>query len=326
MTQDTPPALDGHDLKSRALRDLVARGHVNQCSDVKGLDARLAQGRLTVYGGFDATADSLHVGHLMPIMTLRRLQQAGHKPIVLIGGGTTRIGDPSFRSEERPMLSDAQIAANIAGIREVFARYITFGDGPADAILVNNADWLDRLDLLAMLRDVGRHFSVNRMLSFDSVKARLDRPESLSLLEFNYTLLQAYDFLELFRRQGCRAQIGGGDQWANIVTGIDLTRRVTGQTVFGLTAPLLTTASGAKMGKTAAGAVWLNADRLPPEGLWKFWRTTEDADIGRFLRLFTDLSLDEIALLESLEGTEREDAKEILANEATALAHGDDYD
>lgn len=309
---------------SPVLQTLLARGYVNQSTNMAGLDEAFCAGIVPAYVGFDATADSLHVGHLLPIMTLRRLQQAGHKPIVLIGGGTTRIGDPSFRSDARPMLDDAQIASNIAGIASVFARFLKFGDGPSDAVLVNNADWLDGLRYIDMLRDIGRHFSVNRMLSFDSVRTRLEAQENLSFLEFNYMILQSYDFLELSRRMGCRLQMGGADQWGNIVNGIDLVRRIEGREVFGLTAPLLTTSSGAKMGKTAAGAVWLNADRLSPFDYWQFWRNTEDADVGRFLRLFTDLPMDEIAALEQAEGAALNAVKVRLAHAATALAHGAD--
>ncbi|MDZ5650166.1 tyrosine--tRNA ligase [Nitrospirillum sp. BR 11828] len=316
--------LPQHTLHSTALQVLRARGYIHQCTDLGGLDAAFAAGVVPVYIGFDATADSLHVGHLLPIMTLRRLQRAGHKPIVLMGGGTTRVGDPSFRATERPLLSDDQIAANIQGIRRVFERFLTFGNGPIDAVMVNNADWLDRLGYIDLLRDVGRHFSVNRMLSFDSVKARLDRQDPMTFLEFNYMILQAFDFLELHRRAGCLAQMGGSDQWGNIVNGIDLVRRVEGREVFGLTTPLLTTASGAKMGKTAGGAVWLNADRLSPYDYWQFWRNTDDADVGRFLRLFTDLPLDRIAKLEALPGAAINQAKVALADAATTLAHGAD--
>ncbi|GGF78564.1 tyrosine--tRNA ligase [Azorhizobium oxalatiphilum] len=325
MTIPVPvPSADPVPLRSPVLATLTARGFINQATDLAGLDAAFEQGIVPAYVGFDATADSLHVGHLLPIMTLRRLQQAGHKPIVLIGGGTTRIGDPSFRTDARPMLDEAQIAANIAGIRKVFDRFLTFGDGPTDAVMVNNADWLAQVPWIDMLRDVGRHFSVNRMLTFDSVKTRLERQENLSFLEFNYMILQAYDFLELSRRMGCRLQMGGADQWGNIINGIDLVRRVEGREVFGLTAPLLTTASGAKMGKTAAGAVWLNADRLSPYAYWQFWRNTEDADVARFLRLFTDLPLEEIEALTQAGGAALNAAKARLAHEATALAHGED--
>ncbi|MBB6250834.1 tyrosine--tRNA ligase [Nitrospirillum iridis] len=317
-------SLPRHQPRSDALRTLQARGYLHQCTNLDGLDAAFVAGVVPVYIGFDATADSLHVGHLLPIMTLRRLQRLGHKPIVLIGGGTTRVGDPSFRATERPLLSDDQIAANIQGIRRVFERFLTFGSGPIDALLVNNADWLDRLGYIDLLRDIGRHFSVNRMLSFDSVKARLERQDPMSFLEFNYMILQAFDFLELHRRAGCLAQMGGSDQWGNIVNGIDLVRRIEGREVFGLTTPLLTTASGTKMGKTAGGAVWLNADRLSPYDYWQFWRNTEDADVGRFLRLFTDLPLERIAALEALAGAEINQAKQALADAATTLAHGSD--
>lgn len=271
---------DAFEPRSTITGTLLERGYVNQVTDLEGVDRAFAAGIVPVYAGFDATADSLHVGHLLPIMALRRLQQAGHKPIVLIGGGTTRIGDPSFRSAARPMLSENEIAANIAGIRKVFERLLTFGDGPTDAVMVNNADWLDRMAWIDMLRDVGKHFSVNRMLSFDSVKTRLEQQENLSFLEFNYMILQAVDFLELFRRTGCRLQLGGGDQWGNIVGGVDLVRRIEGAEVFGMTTPLLTTASGVKMGKTAAGAIWVNEDRLSPYDYWQFWRNVEDADGG----------------------------------------------
>ncbi len=309
---------------SAFLRAMVERGYAHQCSDWEALDARLGGGAVTAYIGFDATADSLHVGHLMSIMTLRRLQKSGHRPIVLIGGGTTRIGDPSFRDSSRPLLDDEQIAANIEGIRKVFARYLDFGDGPTGAIMVNNADWLDGLGYISFLREFGRHFSVNRMLSFDSVKLRLEREQPLTFLEFNYMLLQAYDFLELSRRYGCSLQMGGSDQWGNIVNGIELGRRVDGRDLFCLTTTLLTTASGGKMGKTAKGAVWLNADRLSPYEFWQFWRNTEDADVGRFLRLFTELPLEEIGRLERLEGAELNEAKKVLADAATVLLHGEE--
>ncbi|MBY5735491.1 tyrosine--tRNA ligase [Rhizobium leguminosarum] len=314
--------MDHFEPRSPVLKTLVERGYVNQATDLAGIDAAFEEGIVPAYVGFDATADSLHVGHLLPIMTLRRLQKAGHKPIVLIGGGTTRIGDPSFRSEVRPMLTDEQIANNIAGIRKAFDRLLVFGDGPTDAVMVNNADWLDSIRWIDMLRDVGRHFSVNRMLSFDSVRSRLEKQENLSFLEFNYMILQAFDFFELSRRTGCRLQMGGADQWGNIINGIELVRRTEGQEVFGMTAPLLTTSSGVKMGKTAAGAVWLNEDRLSPYDYWQFWRNTEDADVIRFLKLFTDLPMDEIASLGQAEGAELNAVKERLAHEATRLAHG----
>ncbi|MBB3810820.1 tyrosine--tRNA ligase [Pseudochelatococcus contaminans] len=308
--------------RSDFLRALDERGLIHQASDAEGLDALALSGRITAYVGYDLTAASLHVGHMTNIMMLRRLQQSGHKPIVLLGGGTTRIGDPSFRDDARPLLNDEQIEANKESIRKVFSRFLTFGDGPTDAVMVDNAEWLDKLEYIPFLRDVGRHFSVNRMLSFESVKTRLDRDQSLSFLEFNYMILQAYDFLELSRRYGCQLQMGGSDQWGNIINGMELGRRIDNKQLFALTSPLLTTASGAKMGKSAGGAVWLNDDLLPAYGLWQYWRNTEDADVGRFLRIFTDLPLDEIARLEALEGAERNDAKKILATEITALLHG----
>lgn len=322
MTQHSHPVPLPTEMNSDALRSLLARGYVNQCTSLAGLDTALQQSGVPVYVGFDATADSLHVGHLLPIMMMRRLQAHGHKLVILIGGGTTRIGDPSFRSEVRPMLDDAQIARNIAGIRSVFGQFLTFGDGPGDAVLVNNATWLDQLKYSDVLRDVGRHFSVNRMLTFDSVRSRLDRRENLSFLEFNYMILQAYDFLELFRRSQVRVQMGGADQWANILNGVDLVRWTCAAEVFGLTAPLLTTASGIKMGKTAAGAVWLNAHRLSPFDYWQFWRNVEDADVTRFLHLFTDLPEAEIASLVATPGAALNQAKVRLANEATRMAHG----
>src|SRR5487761_924780 len=308
--------------RSAFLATALERGYVHQCTDFEALDARLAEGRLAAYVGYDCTADSLHVGSLVSIMLLRLWQKSGHRPIVLMGGGTTRIGDPSGKDTARPLLDDAEIARNMAGIGKIFAKFIPFGDGPSDAAMVNNADWLDELRYVPFLRDVGRHFSVNRMLSQDSVRLRLERDQPLSFLEFNYMILQAYDFVELARRFDCAAQFGGSDQWGNIVGGVELARRMDGRTLFGLTTPLLTTASGDKMGKTAQGAVWLNAERLSAYEYWQFWRNTEDADVGRFLRLFTDLPLDEIARLEALEGSEINDAKKILATEATALAHG----
>ncbi|MCW3797262.1 tyrosine--tRNA ligase [Sphingomonas sp. BN140010] len=312
---------------STLLRALDERGYIHQATDATALDSLAAKEVVTGYIGFDATAPSLHVGSLVQIMMLRRLQQAGHKPIVLMGGGTSKIGDPSFKDEARKLLGHEQIDANIAGIRRVFERFLTFGDGATDAVLVNNADWLDRLEYIPFLREIGQHFSVNRMLSFDSVRLRLDREQSLSFLEFNYMILQGYDFLELFRRAGCRLQLGGSDQWGNIVNGIELTRRIAGQEVFGVTTPLITTADGGKMGKTAQGAVWLNADgpdgyRLSPYDYWQFWRNSADADVGKFLRLFTDLPLEEVARLEAMPGAEINGAKVVLATEATALLHG----
>ena len=309
--------------RSTFLAAAIERGFVHQCTDLDALDERMSAGRVVAYVGYDCTADSLHVGSLMGIMLLRLLQKSGHQPIVLMGGGTTRVGDPSFKDTARPLLDDAEIGANMAGIRKVFAKFIDFGSGPSGAVMVNNADWLDELRYIPLLRDVGRHFSVNRMLTQDSVRLRLDRQQPMSFLEFNYPILQAYDFVELARRLDCSVQIGGSDQWGNIVGGVELGRRMDGRTLFGLTTPLLTAASGEKMGKTAQGAVWLNAERLSPYDYWQFWRNTEDADVGRFLRLFTELPLGEIARLETLEGSEINEAKKILATEATALCHGE---
>ncbi len=308
--------------KSEFLIEAEARGFVSQCTDEAALDAALMAGPVAGYTGFDLTADSLHVGHMMQIMLLRLFQKHGHKPVVLLGGGTTRIGDPSHREEARQLLSDARIAGNLAGIRRNIEPFLRFGEGPADAVLANNADWLDRLGYIELLRDVGPYFSVNRMLSFDSVRSRLEREQGLTFLEFNYSILQSYDFRELNRRHGVTLQMGGSDQWGNIVSGIDLVRRTDGRQVFGLTAPLITTASGAKMGKTAAGAVWLTAEKLSAYQYWQFWRNTEDVDIGRFLKIFTDLPLAEIARLEALRGAEINQAKIVLATAATALAHG----
>jgi tyrosyl-tRNA synthetase len=300
------------------------RGFIHQCTDFEALDERLHHGRVTGYIGYDCTADSLHVGSLVGIMLLRLFQKCGHKPIILMGGGTTRIGDPSGKDEARQLLDDAEIARNMAGIRTVFAQFITFGDGPGDAIMVNNADWLDELRYIPLLRDVGRHFSVNRMLAQDSVRMRLEREQPLSFLEFNYPILQAYDFVELARRFGCELQIGGSDQWGNIVGGVELGRRTDQRTLFGLTTPLIESASGAKMGKSVGGAVWLNAEKLSPYQYWQFWRNTEDADVGRFLRLFTELPKDEVTRLERLDGSSINEAKKVLATEATALCHGRD--
>jgi len=310
--------------RSALVRTLVERGYLNQATDLDGLDALAARETVTGYIGFDATADSLHVGSLVQIMMLRRLQQCGHRPIALMGGGTTKIGDPSGKDEQRRLLDDAAIDANIRGIGAVFERFLSFegADGRPAAIMVDNAEWLDRLEWIPLLRDVGRHFTINRMLTFDSVRLRLEREQPLTFLEFNYMILQAYDFLELARRYDCRLQLGGSDQWGNIVNGIELARRAEGRELFGFTTPLITTASGAKMGKTAAGAVWLAPHRLSAWDYWQFWRNTEDADVGRFLRLFTDLPLDEIARLEALGGAEINEAKKILATEATALLHG----
>jgi len=298
------------------------RGYIHQLTDRDALDARLREGPITAYIGFDCTADSLHVGSLLQIMLLRLWQKTGNKPIVLMGGGTTKVGDPSGKDESRKLLTEAEIAANMAGIRRVFDRFLHFGPGPSDAVMVNNADWLDQLNYIAFLRDFGRHFSVNRMLGFDSVRLRLEREQPLSFLEFNYMVLQAYDFLELARRHDCAVQMGGSDQWGNIVSGVELGRRIEERALYGLTSPLITTASGAKMGKTAQGAVWLNEERLSAYDYWQFWRNTEDADVGRFLRLFTELPMTEIERLETLEGSAINDAKIVLANEATALAHG----
>jgi tyrosyl-tRNA synthetase len=310
--------------KSDFLRILIERGYVHQCSDFEGLDAKAEAGEAISYIGFDATAPSLHVGSLVQIMMLRWLQKTGNKPIPLMGGGTTMVGDPSGRDESRKVLTSADIEANKEGIRSVFARFLHFGDGPGDAVMVDNAEWLLKLNYIAFLRDVGRHFSVNRMLSMDSVRLRIEREQELSFLEFNYMCLQSYDFVELHKRYGIVLQMGGSDQWGNIVSGIDLGRRMgTGQ-LYALTSPLLTTASGAKMGKTAAGAVWLNPDMLSPYDYWQFWRNTEDRDVGRFLKLFTELPLSEISRLERLGGSEINEAKKILANEATALLHGRD--
>ena len=308
--------------RSSLLKLLDERGYIHQVTDAAALDALAEKQVVPGYIGFDATAPSLHVGNLVSIMLLRRLQQAGHKPIVVMGGGTTKVGDPSGKDEARKLLTEEQIAANIASIRRCFERFLTFGDGPSDAILVNNAEWLGGLEYIPFLREVGRHFTINRMLTFDSVRLRLDREQPLTFLEFNYMILQAYDFLELSRRAACRLQLGGSDQWGNIVNGIELARRIDGTEMFGVTTPLITTADGAKMGKTAAGAVWLNADLLSPYDYWQFWRNTADADVGRFLKLFTDLSLEDIGKLESLSGAEINDAKIVLATEATAMLHG----
>lgn len=310
------------DYKSKFLSSLAARGFIAQCTDETGLDAAANEGMITGYIGYDCTAPSLHVGNLISILMLRRLQLAGHRPIVVIGGGTTKVGDPSGKDDSRQLLSQDQINANKQTIKATFERFLSFGDGPNDAILVDNDDWLSGLNYIEFLRDYGRHFSINRMLGFESVKLRLDREQPLSFLEFNYMILQAYDFLELNRRYDCSLQMGGSDQWGNIVNGIELTRRCDQKSVYGLTTNLLTTSSGAKMGKTAQGAVWLNDDMLPVYDYWQFWRNTEDADVGRFLKLFTELPMDEIARLENLEGAELNDAKKILATEATAMCHG----
>jgi tyrosyl-tRNA synthetase len=308
--------------RSSLLKLLDERGYIHQVTDAAALDALAAKEVVTAYIGFDATAPSLHVGNLVSIMLLRRLQQAGHKPIVLMGGGTTKIGDPSGKDETRQLMTAEKIDANIASIRRNFDNLLTFGDGPTDAVMVNNDEWLSGLEYIPFLRDVGRHFTINRMLTFDSVKLRLDREQPMTFLEFNYMILQAYDFLELSRRAGCRLQLGGSDQWGNIVNGMELARRIEGTELFGVTTPLITNADGSKMGKTAQGAVWLNPDLLSPYDYWQFWRNAQDADVGRFLKLFTDLPLDEIARLEALQGAEINEAKIVLATEATALLHG----
>ena len=313
--------------KSDLVRLLIERGYVHQMTDAAALDALALREVVPGYIGFDPTAPSLHVGSLVQIMLLRRLQQTGHKPIVLMGGGTGKIGDPSFKDEARKLLAEDGIKANVASIKRIFERFLTFGPegetgGASDAIMLDNAEWLDALEYIPFLREVGQHFSVNRMLSFDSVKLRLDREQSLSFLEFNYMILQAYDFRELAQRHGCRLQMGGSDQWGNIVNGVELARRMDGTEVFGITTPLITTADGGKMGKTMSGAVWLHEDQLPHFDYWQFWRNTDDRDVGRFLRLFTDLPLDEIARLEALEGAEINEAKKVLANEATAMCRG----
>ena len=309
--------------RSDLIQIFTERGYIHQATDLDAIDTYAATSIIPTYIGFDCTADSLHVGSLVQIMMLRILQRCGHKPIVLMGGGTTKVGDPSGKDGARPLLPDQDIAANKNGIKKVFEKYLTFGDAPTDALLVDNADWLDTLHYIEFLRDFGAHFSINRMMGMESIKLRLDREQNLSFLEFNYAILQAYDFLELRRRYGCMLQLGGSDQWGNIVTGIDLTRRVDSQEVFGLTSPLITTASGAKMGKSANGAVWLNEERLSPFDFWQFWRNTEDADVERFLGLFTELPMNEVRRLGSLQGAAINDAKIILANHATSLCHGE---
>jgi tyrosyl-tRNA synthetase len=308
--------------RSSLLKLLEERGYIHQLTDAEGLDALAAKEIVTGYIGFDATAPSLHVGSLVQIMLLRRLQETGHKPIVLMGGGTTKVGDPTGKDESRRLLTDAEIATNIAGIRKVFERFLKFGDGPTDAIIVNNDEWLSKLEYIPFLRDVGRHFTINRMLTFDSVRLRLDREQPLTFLEFNYMILQGYDFLELSRRYGLRLQLGGSDQWGNIVNGIELARRIEGTEVFGVTTPLITNADGSKMGKTAQGAVWLNEEQLSAYDYWQFWRNTDDSKVSNFLRIFTDLPLDEVERLERLTGAEINEAKIMLATEATAMLHG----
>jgi tyrosyl-tRNA synthetase len=308
--------------KSDFLRVMRERGYVHQITDAEALDAAFRSGVVTTYVGYDCTADSLHIGSLISIMMLRWLQKTGHRPIALMGGGTTKVGDPTDKDQQRPLLTDAVIEANLAGIKGVFQKFLSFGEGPTDAVMVNNADWLEKLGYVEFLREFGVHFSVNRMLAFDSVKLRLEREQPLSFLEFNYMLMQATDFFELNRRLGCTLQMGGSDQWGNIVNGVELIRRMAGRQAFGLTTPLLTTASGEKMGKTVGGAVWLNAERLSPYDYWQMWRNTEDADVAKFLKLFTELPLDEIERLARLQGAEINDAKKVLANEATTLLHG----
>jgi tyrosyl-tRNA synthetase len=310
--------------KSDFVQTVTERGFLHQCTDIKALDEKAATETITAYIGFDCTAPSLHVGSLLPVMLLRWLQQTGHQPIVLMGGGTTKVGDPSGKDESRQLLTVEKIKENMDGIKSIFSKYLTFGDGPSDAVMANNADWLDELQYINFIRDYGPHFTINRMLTFDSVKLRLDREQPLTFLEFNYMILQAYDFLELSRRYNCTMQMGGSDQWGNIVNGVELGRRVDARQLFGLTSPLLTTSSGAKMGKTAGGAVWLDAQQLSAYEFWQYWRNTEDADVGRFLRLFTEMPLDEIARLESLDGAEINEAKIILANEVTGMCHGAD--
>jgi tyrosyl-tRNA synthetase len=309
--------------QSDLLRLLNERGYIHQITDAAALDALAVKQVIPAYIGFDATAPSLHVGNLVSIMLLRRLQQAGHKPIVLMGGGTTKVGDPSGKDEVRKLLDTEGINQNIASIRRIFERFLTFGEGPTDAIMVNNADWLDRLGYVELLRDVGPHFTINRMLTFDSVRLRLDREQPLTFLEFNYMILQAYDYLELSRGQACRLQMGGSDQWGNIINGIELGRRIDGTELFGVTTPLITKADGSKMGKSVSGAIWLHEDQLPHWDYWQFWRNADDRDVGKFLRLFTDLSLPEIEKLESLDGSAINDAKVVLANAATALCRGE---
>ena len=314
--------IDNYTPKSEFLKVMMERGFIHQCTDPEGLDKRLQSEVIPAYIGFDCTASSLHVGSLVQIMMLRHLQKCGHQPIVLMGGGTTKIGDPSGKDESRQMLTVEKINENMNGIKSVFEKYLTFGDAPTDAIMPNNADWLDKLGYVDLLRDVGPHFTINRMMTFESVKLRLDRENPLTFLEFNYMILQAYDFLELQRGTGCAMQMGGSDQWGNIINGVELNRRMDQKEVFGLTTPLITTASGAKMGKSASGAIWLNEDMLSAYDFWQFWRNTDDADVGRFLKLFTELPLEQIAKLEAFEGAEINEAKKILANEVTTMCHG----
>jgi tyrosyl-tRNA synthetase len=318
----TDPAASAFAPKSEFLQVLQSRGFIHQCTDLEALDKAACEGVVTAYVGYDCTADSLHIGHLISIMMLRWLQKTGHRPITLMGGGTTKVGDPTDKDKQRPLLTDAQIAANMTSIKTAFGKFLTFGDQANDAIMVNNADWLEKLGYVDFLRDYGVHFTINRMLTFDSVKLRLEREQPLTFLEFNYMLMQATDYLELNRRYGCSLQMGGSDQWGNIINGVELVRRVDAKPAYGLTTPLLMTASGQKMGKSLGGAVWLNADRLSPYDYWQVWRNTEDADVGRFMRLFTELPLDEIVRLEALSGAQINEAKKILADEATSLLHG----
>jgi len=318
----TEPATSAFAPKSEFLQVLQSRGFIHQCTDLEALDKAACEGVVTAYVGYDCTADSLHIGHLISIMMLRWLQKTGHRPITLMGGGTTKVGDPTDKDKQRPLLTDAQIAANMASIKTAFGKFLTFGDQANDAIMVNNADWLEKLGYVDFLRDYGVHFTINRMLTFDSVKLRLEREQPLTFLEFNYMLMQATDYLELNRRYGCSLQMGGSDQWGNIINGVELVRRVDAKPAYGLTTPLLMTSSGQKMGKSLGGAVWLNADRLSPYDYWQVWRNTEDADVGRFMRLFTELPLDEIARLEALSGADINEAKKVLADEATSLLHG----
>lgn len=310
-------------VKSDFLKLMVERGHVHQCSDLEALDNYAQNNQITGYIGYDATARSLHIGNMATIMMLRRLQQTGHKPVVLVGGGTTKVGDPSFKDTTRPVLDDAAIATNIEGIKKAYSNYLTFGDGESDAIIVNNDDWLGKLEYLSFLRDVGSHFTINRMLSFDSVKLRLDREQPLTFLEFNYMIMQGYDFVELNKRHGCNLQMGGSDQWGNIINGVELGRRMADMNLFALTTPLITTASGEKMGKTVNGALWLNEDMLSPYDYWQYWRNTEDADVERFLKIFTDLPIEECERLGKLQDAEINEAKKILAFETTKMCHGE---
>ena len=322
-SEDRPMSAD-QPFKSQFLQTMQERGYIHQITHPVELDEAAGKGPITAYIGFDATASSLHVGHMIQIMMLRRLQQAGHKPIVLMGGGTTKVGDPTFKDTQRPLLTDEQIQANIDSMKVSFARFLTFGDGPTDAVMVDNAEWLDKLGYVQFLRDYGVHFTINRMLTFDSVKLRLEREQPMTFLEFNYMLMQATDFLQLSRDRGCVLQMGGSDQWGNIINGVELIRRVDQKPSFGLTTPLLSTASGQKMGKTVGGAVWLNADMRSPYDYWQFWRNTEDADVGRFMKLFTDLSMEDIARYEAMQGADINEAKKVLANEATRMLHGEE--